>query len=642
MPSLLRSRIYCFYCGSKSPHRKGDKIDRFQCAQCEGTNYLDEHGDITDVPHEPVATPTRPDQRYAVPREPSLSPPQHKDNNDDPLFCKHCLTNQHFLSQRLADYLPDEDHPRYEEFLVAYPTYKKDLEKRYPPVCSGCEPKVKERLKKTSYAAKSDILARSLGKQSQNAVRYSAVASQQGPLSMVLLIVEAAWWVNSLVQGAWHLLGAKEALQYSGKGDFHVSGLHTGIVWRCVTAAVQGHGTHPFCNIQFSIVLQLCLWTAFILLWWNPAILRLQRARTVNKFSFYALQGSVLLVRAAAWWSLKDEHDWNEQTIKAAHALTLAVIAMNLLLAYRVIAPAPRQRVEFRNLDVPLVDKDAVQHPQDQFISRSTPTKRDPTAFKIGNLRPKNEFSLTSISSGSSLSNQPRQRLQTTAAPIEEDSMDWEPSHVQPMQPFRSRTGRPESPIQSVQLPARSPVNSFGAPKNSSPFYGSLPAAPKSLEAKIRGAAQNPPPQFKPASDSKQADWFKRMGLAQSQTSWANKDYVRTVDREDERDYELAAGKLNLETLGLQKDAGTGLEDLFGRSFHLNDDSPIKETAPEPQSTYYTRWGIIEISAMMLPLLLAIWLAVTYLAPSYAWSIGSWSQGLADQVRDKLTASEAM
>ncbi|KAG8631094.1 hypothetical protein KVT40_000234 [Elsinoe batatas] len=624
MPSLLRPRIKCFYCGGKSPHRKGDELDRFQCASCEGTNFLDENGDITDVPHDPIATPSRTDRKYAVQREPSLSPPNRVDDSADSLFCKNCLTNQHFLSQRLADYLPDEEDPRYDEFLAAYPAYKKDIERRYPPVCSKCEPRVRERLKKTSYAAKSDILARSLGKNHNQLAYFSAGSAWTLP-RLLLISAEALWWSNNLIQAAWHLLGAKEALP-SVDRDSPVQQIRLNLIGRCVKSAVQARPLHPLCNVQFAALVQYSLGVALAMLWWNPTLLRLRGVRTTNKISFYTVQVAILAFRATAWWYLREQHGLDLQTTKAAHALSLAIIAMTLLLSYRIIGPAPRQKVEFRSLDTPLVDRDAIQHPQEEFISQATLTKRAPEAFNIGNLKPRSAFSPTGISSGSSTT-PPLQRFRPPPE-SDADSMDWEPSHVPPLQPLRPRGAALASPGQVVPGIVQ-PSTTSTAPKVPSPFYGSLPPAPKSMEARIRGAAQNPPPQFKPTSDSKQADWFKRMGLAQSQTSWANKDYVRTVDQEDERNYELQEGKLNLETLGLQKNDGTGLEDLFGRSFRINDDSPIKE-APAGVDPASHRWGVIEMGAVAVPITLAAWLALTYLAPTQAWAIGSWVQSATD------------
>lgn len=68
--------------------------------------------------------------------------------------------NQHLLTQTLASYLPAQTDPQYPLFEKNYPRYRKELEERYPPLCRNCEPRVRERLQVTGYAAKTDHLRR--------------------------------------------------------------------------------------------------------------------------------------------------------------------------------------------------------------------------------------------------------------------------------------------------------------------------------------------------------------------------------------------------------------------------------------------------------------------------------------------------
>ncbi|TKX18489.1 hypothetical protein C1H76_9278 [Elsinoe australis] len=617
MPSLLRQRIYCFYCGSKSPHRKGDKIARFQCAQCEGTNFLDEHGEITDVPAEAIGTPTQTEKRYATVRQPSVSPQGAAASSGDGLFCNQCLKNQRFLADCLANYLPSENDPRYAEFEAGYPEYKKELEKRYPPVCSKCEPRVRDRLKKSSYAAKSVILAKSLLRKATFDPAYTSGLSWRTSWNALLILVECMWWTSSLIQAAWHLLGARQTIEYP---------------WVDVP---HGRAPHAVCNAEFWIAVKYSLWCTAAISWWNPSLLRLHNVRTVHKVPFYGLQAAVLAIRYSAWYVLgRTGNGWDDQTTKAAHAFTLAVIAMSLLISYRVIVPAPRQKFEFRSLDEPLIDEDSVQYPQTDFTSNTMPGRRQNGSFKIRNFAPRSEFSPTSTASSHSTQlagadfrpPQPRPTRQP-----EDDRMDWEPSHSHYSLRPRAREPVPDPPItQQVEASVPSPSFSSGP----SPFYGSLPPAPRSLEARLRTAAQKQPPQFKPVRDSKQADWFKRMGLAQSKTSWANKEYTRTVEEPDKRNMELAEGKLKLNSFGIASNDGTGLEDIFGKSFKLDDNSPTKEEH-ERVDHVAKQWGLAEKSAIILPVVIAFWMAFTYLAPDQAWSIGSWTQSLVERARSK-------
>ncbi|PNS14157.1 hypothetical protein CAC42_6670 [Sphaceloma murrayae] len=638
MPSLLRARIYCFYCGTKSPHRKGDKVDRFQCSACEGTNFLDEHGEITDVPIEALQTPTQTGKRYTNIQQSSLSPQGQQDHAADSLFCEQCLKNQRFLADLLANYLPSENDPRYGEFEAAYPAYKTKLEKRYPPVCPQCEPRVRDRLKKSSYAAKSDILSKSLLKNTIPASFSDQRFSRQTLLRGFLVLSEFVWWVSSLIQASWHLYGARQTLQYPAIILGHKPSTLLYTLAPCLRRSFDTEPLHPVCNAEFWVAIRYTLGTSLAMLWWNPALLRLSHTRTIHKTTFYGLQIAVLAVRFIAWSTLgHTHHTWDRQTPKAAHAFALAVIVMNHVLSYRIISAAPKPKVEFRSLDAPLIDPDSVHYPQSNFTSGSKPVSATNRGFSIKNLAARSDFSPESESTSTdSSSAQPASTLDFRVRPPvnDEDSMDWEPSTNQSGYGLRPRSNVPSVNTVSFGQLQTQPLPSPRTPAAPSPFYGTLPPAPKSLEAKIRTAAQRQPAQFKPAPDTKQADWFKRMGLAQSKSSWVNKEYVRTVDEPDRRKLELAEGKLSLSALGLGNDGGTGLEDIFGSNFRLNDDSPVKETR-DPMEPVARHLGPIEISAVALPATLALWMAFTYLAPNQAGVVSSWVQGLAEWGREK-------
>ena len=82
-----------------------------------------------------------------------------KTNPNKALFCDTCTRNQSLALYILSAYLPDENvrnhaflkiltykDPSYQELLSGYSAYKEDLETRYPPVCSLCEPQVNAKL----------------------------------------------------------------------------------------------------------------------------------------------------------------------------------------------------------------------------------------------------------------------------------------------------------------------------------------------------------------------------------------------------------------------------------------------------------------------------------------------------------------
>lgn len=55
----------------------------------------------------------------------------------------------------LADYLPSEDDPEYQQKLQLLPEYEASIASRYPPVCSDCAPRVEERITERDQFARS-------------------------------------------------------------------------------------------------------------------------------------------------------------------------------------------------------------------------------------------------------------------------------------------------------------------------------------------------------------------------------------------------------------------------------------------------------------------------------------------------------
>ncbi|SPO21406.1 uncharacterized protein UTRI_00883 [Ustilago trichophora] len=93
----------------------------------------------------------------------STSSPNHRNvfpGNEVPkqdrfAFCHTCQTNQVLTLNMLADYLPGEDDPEYQEKLRHLPDYEASIASRYPPVCSDCAPKVQKRITERDQFARS-------------------------------------------------------------------------------------------------------------------------------------------------------------------------------------------------------------------------------------------------------------------------------------------------------------------------------------------------------------------------------------------------------------------------------------------------------------------------------------------------------
>ncbi|KAK2072935.1 hypothetical protein P8C59_007254 [Phyllachora maydis] len=146
----------------------------FECPHCDATNYLDQNGEITDPPVSKTCRESTP-IRYAASRTsllPSRSNPAMSSSTsaeDGSVFCKTCLQNQHLFTASLAQYLPDDpDAPDYAEREKKYYRFRKGLEQLYPQICAECEPKVRARLERAAYTAKTDMLRRMIDRTNAN------------------------------------------------------------------------------------------------------------------------------------------------------------------------------------------------------------------------------------------------------------------------------------------------------------------------------------------------------------------------------------------------------------------------------------------------------------------------------------------
>lgn len=318
MPSLGPPRIYCFYCGTRTKYTKKTRVRRFDCDTCEATNFLDEvgnharlpslksssqlinpqNGDITDVPATPDTKSTR---SYATALPPNGSPPAALTNStsqsSDRLFCDLCLKNQHFLTQCLANYVPPESDADYDS---QFPEYKRNMERRYPPVCPKCEPKVRERIRKSAYAAKSDILTKALS-------RPATLWEGKSSWNTALYLVEILRWISLITQMVWHLLGLAGSLK-DGQwtGNDHVTTTSTLLdIVKCFIASTTGQQLSPTCLEAFAQAVHFQIVIAALTCWYIPTMRTRRQTKTPERTTYYLTQGVALCLRYAAWWTLE-------------------------------------------------------------------------------------------------------------------------------------------------------------------------------------------------------------------------------------------------------------------------------------------------------------------------------------------------
>ena len=352
MPALLRSRIYCFYCGGRSQYSKSDKVHQFDCARCEATNYLDEvgtrrrhtptstlivesltltqNGEIADVPATPTNT-SRATATYATGRPNSSSPPAaltlYKSSPDTPLFCNLCMKNQHLLTQCLANYLPPESDPQYAKFEAELPDYKKQLERRYPQVCPRCEPGVRERLRKSAYAARSDILGQNLTKPALHMPgTYQALLR-----AWMLRVAGALWWTTLIVHFAWHVAGAFGLLPRHPPSDHEDEDITicASTILGCAATATRTGFFSEQCQTFFAQAVLYADIISLTIVWYNWSMKETWRHRFVGRKQYYRLQTVMLVTRFLMLKALRENMFLpDSKDLRGPHATMVGLLVM--------------------------------------------------------------------------------------------------------------------------------------------------------------------------------------------------------------------------------------------------------------------------------------------------------------------------
>ncbi|KAK9456038.1 Ima1 N-terminal domain-containing protein [Dipodascopsis uninucleata] len=182
----------CFYCNRRSVvdvvTRSGTNLILWTCPLCQAVNTVDERGEVVDFVPEVNDVPVR-TQPHSLENINDL-------NHDSP-FCKDCQINHLIVTRAIAEYLPAEpDHIR----EASIETYKRDLERRYPPYCSICKEAVLTRLSQNNYSARARILGSKLSSR-KGLSAHSFDRSRPRPLSivsLVLWIIRGFLWITYL------------------------------------------------------------------------------------------------------------------------------------------------------------------------------------------------------------------------------------------------------------------------------------------------------------------------------------------------------------------------------------------------------------------------------------------------------------
>ena len=236
---------------------------------------------------------------------------------DQTLFCQTCLKNQYLVTQNLADYLPAPNDTRYAEFESKYPEYRKNLEERYPQVCEDCEPRIRERIRETGYAAKTDYLRRMMDKSKGSSTNRARWGNKD-----TLACAGAAGLLVALAgQLLWNGLGALAVPSDGLRSDDDTTSLTS-----CILQAVSTSKTESSCDASAYPTATLTMCLGLACLWWNPTMRRRPLERAVGLAEFYKLHFILAFARFVAWYVLgrQAEFQLDQSIVKAIHATMIA------------------------------------------------------------------------------------------------------------------------------------------------------------------------------------------------------------------------------------------------------------------------------------------------------------------------------
>jgi hypothetical protein len=432
---LLRPRLRCYYCGGRCHVKRNQEEQerRFKCEHCLAVNFLDENGEIADVPPEEVS-----DVRDIIGDTDSPSGSRFESS----IFCPTCVKNQLYFNKTLSEYLPDLDHPDYMKYEAALPEFKKKLEDRYPQVCAACEPRVRQQLQQATYTAKSDHVRRMLAKS-----RQRRIANRLGWRSLIITIGGLGYWMSVAGQLLWHAMGALTSDRIPTDELQPILCLHELAIYQaCPRGCAEYYGLLASHTLKLGI---LCIW-------WNPQWhhkLAGRDGRLTNLDTYYQIQAGIIVFRFALWAALQSTgvFAWlPAQFSPALHGIALVLIFMLTTWSnFAIITIDHTPLVDWTQEVGPLLSEGQfVPLPptlqQQQLFSppNTQSTTSQPQHFSIGSLAP--------------ASNQQHNAWRPPTPPTEDpDAMDWEPLSSQ-------FTAHPRKPVVKHTQP--------------SPFHGTLPA----------------------------------------------------------------------------------------------------------------------------------------------------------------------
>lgn len=537
--SMFFSRLRCHFCGAKAPHPK--TVTEFQCATCEAMNYLDGHGNIVDTPATVAAPPSHAlighgnTKTFVTSTRPEPEALQHQRST---AFCRTCLQNQHLYNETLANYLPDESHPKYREFERAIPQYKKELEKRYPLVCTACAPEAQSKINRADCYGMTEnataLCARTTARGGRSPIGQRDDAGKK-IMRLILSVIGLVLYSGMLFQLSFHAYGILTTLfgTASAFPDFDIATYTTPAVQECSEQA-RSIRFNTQCFHLFGDYVPYSIALAILGLLYNPGLKEWYhhtlRIEAVNgQWNYFYMQLAILAIRCMAWWNVSDPQtlaDLDAQQIIAIHAFTIFFALLTDSIARRSIIPT-KWSIRGKIMPKPS-DKDVLGLDAAPAVLRHAPKASEKDPFRHMRTQNKAPFDINSLAPKISLEHQPRSHstftnTQQFTPEYSDDNEDCDPMelddaayvesrfhnqrpNLQPSHSYYNHTNAPPLGLSNMREAltsldrnmktqdqrlretnaAKFAYNPGSVP---SPFYGKLPQAPMSLERRLR----NPP-----------------------------------------------------------------------------------------------------------------------------------------------------
>lgn len=472
------------------------------------------------------------------------------------------MTNQHFVQQNLAEYLPEPSHPQYDAFVSNFDNYKTELETRYPQVCPNCAPRVNERLKAGAQAARADHLRRVLATKKPLLTRPRW--QDWGVKRVLVFVAGLAWWGSVLGQSIWHLLAvlppAEKQLQLRTASWYGQ--------WSCAASALLSRNLQHSCLHASIDSAWWALYLGIASIWWNNQLSKKlnSRERTLSGIGQYLLMQIIsLATRAAALFVLANPA-WLPASMPPTgiHIAMLVFIPNITLLSMTTVKLTALRRPNLTNHHPVPVDPLAAKT---AYQTHALPSMSQTTSFATS-------FPISALSQAPELDLLTPPDTQTSKFEDEDNAMDWTPT----------------GPSQYTQF-NHQPKAEYQRPAGPNPFRGTLPPAPKAPAHKIR----NPKP-FLPASQDKKSNFMKEIrGELRAVTSTPSDDEDETfgfggrkksktgfvLNPSNMRDYQAEG-------------AASGLEDLFNSAFTIKEPTAaVRSTKQATKETLEQERGFL-------------------------------------------------